>query len=254
MGIITEYESKTFPVGKILDLEGGKAVVLGKDSNKNNRFYIQFIGYKGIKAVFSSALNKGNVKNCEIPTIFGVACIGYGDFLDKRRDSYFYKAYACWHNMLRRVYDEEYKKTKPTYENVSISAEWLNFSNFYIWYKNNYIEGFHLDKDLKSSLFDIKIYSEDTCLFLPERVNYFIRGCRVDNKEGKTGIFFNSYKSLWTTDYIDFESQKRIRKDFKNKEDAYDWHIIQRKIQAEKVKDYMRSLGYYSEEIIQLIK
>ena len=156
--------------------------------------------------------------------------------------------------MLRRVYDVKYKENKPTYDGVTICEEWLNFSNFFRWYKENYIEGYHLDKDLKSSILGVKIYSKDTCLFLPERVNYFIRDCRSDNKEGKTGIFFNSGKKLWTADYIDFETHKRIRKDFKIKEDAYTWYTNQRSIQAEKVKSYMRLLGYYSEEIIQLIK
>lgn len=44
------------------------------------------------------------------------------------------------------------------------------------WYKKNYIENFHLDKDILCK--DCKIYSPETCCFVPQEINnlFTVRG------------------------------------------------------------------------------
>lgn len=62
-------------------------------------------------------------------------------------------SYYKWKNMVQRCYDKKiHKKYKPEYKDKSVCEEWLNYSNFRIWfdehyvpYKNNQID---LDKDL----------------------------------------------------------------------------------------------------------
>lgn len=49
--------------------------------------------------------------------------------------------------------------------------DWLYFSNYFKWYKDNYVEGWHVDKDL---LTDSKEYSPDTCIFVPRVLNNFL--------------------------------------------------------------------------------
>lgn len=81
-------------------------------------------------------------------------------------------AYRAWCNMLTRCYSSKCKEKYPTYEDVVCCTEWLTFTTFAKWFKDNYKFGYHLDKDLL--LKDNKVYSPTTCVFAPKEVNAFM--------------------------------------------------------------------------------
>lgn len=88
-------------------------------------------------------------------------------------------AYTVWQHMLQRCYNAKVKEKHPTYTNITCCEEWLSFSNFALWFKDNYIHGYHLDKDLLVK--ENRIYAPDTCIFSSPEINAFltIRGnCR----------------------------------------------------------------------------
>ena len=98
------------------------------------------------------------------------------------------KCYNAWHDMLRRCYDEKLHKRKPTYKGCNVSKEWHNFQNFAKWYDENYyeIEGekMHLDKDILVK--HNKIYSPETCIFVPQAINKLFTKC--DKSRGESVI------------------------------------------------------------------
>lgn len=77
--------------------------------------------------------------------------------------------YAAWENMLARCY---YEKTSrfSAYGDIGVTVcdEWLTFEKFAEWYDKNYIEGYHLDKDL---LGNGLLYSPEYCCYIPQRLN-----------------------------------------------------------------------------------
>lgn|SRR5574344_575538 len=78
-------------------------------------------------------------------------------------------AHSCWSNMLLRCYSKKYQEKEPSYIGCSVCDEWLYFSNFKAWFDQNHIKGFCLDKDI---LFKgNKIYSPETCCFVPYAIN-----------------------------------------------------------------------------------
>lgn len=83
------------------------------------------------------------------------------------------KCYATWRGILQRCYDNKHQEKHPTYINAECYNEWLNYQAFAHWYNNNYyeIEGekMELDKDLLSG--NGKVYSPNTCIFLPHSIN-----------------------------------------------------------------------------------
>lgn len=96
-----------------------------------------------------------------------------------RNKQIIHPAYTVWQHMLQRCYNTKVKEEQPAYINIICCEEWLSFSNFAMWFKDNYIEGYHLDKDLLVK--DNRIYAPDTCIFCPPEINTFltIRGtCR----------------------------------------------------------------------------
>ena len=107
-----------------------------------------------------------------IPTVYGVGYIGQGKYKSKV-DGKTTKEYEEWRGMLRRGFDEGYKNKYPTYKDVVIDEYFYNFQTYGLWRENNYyeIEGerMELDKDILYK--GNKIYSPDTCIFVPRRIN-----------------------------------------------------------------------------------
>ena len=82
------------------------------------------------------------------------------------------ECYNTWVQMLRRCYDLNLKKKYPTYKDCTVCEEWLFFSNFKKWFENpenGFRKGYFLDKDLLIK--GNKIYSPETCVFIPREIS-----------------------------------------------------------------------------------
>ena len=109
---------------------------------------------------YSTSYN--HLKNLEVRDCFYKG--KYGNFSGTRDVDI--EAYKTWYNMLYRC------KHSKGYEDVVVCKEWNNFSSFREWYNMQYKEsGWHLDKDVLSN--GRRIYSPNTCCFLPKEINTF---------------------------------------------------------------------------------
>lgn len=89
------------------------------------------------------------------------------------------KSYIHWKSMLLRCYSKKCLKREPTYIGCSVCDEWKTHSGFKKWFDENYIEGYALDKDIivKGN----KVYSPETCCFVPLTINNLI----IKRKKGR---------------------------------------------------------------------
>ena len=133
-----------------------------------NNCTIKFEDGTVLKNTIYKNLKKGSITNPYYKKICGVGFIGEGKYKSKQSEkSTLY--YTTWINMIKRCYDEKYHKKQPTYKDVIVCEEWHNFQNFAKWFEENYVEGFHLDKDILVK--NNKIYSPETCCFIPREIN-----------------------------------------------------------------------------------
>lgn len=91
------------------------------------------------------------------------------------------KCYELWAGMLFRCYSRRFS----SYKNVTVCDEWLTLSNFKKWFENpenGYREGYHLDKDILVK--GNKVYSPETCCFVPTAINSLLVFC-CQSKRGK---------------------------------------------------------------------
>ena len=80
--------------------------------------------------------------------------------------------YLKWTSMLSRCYSEKELEKYPTYRGCGVCEEWKYFSNFKRWMEHQDWQGRCLDKDFLVER--NKVYSEYTCVFIPNKVNGFI--------------------------------------------------------------------------------
>ena len=87
-----------------------------------------------------------------------------------------FQNYNTWRKILERGYDKKFKDKYPTYKDVTVCEEWHNFQVFAKWceenYNPNFMEGWAIDKDI--IIKGNKIYSPETCAFVPAEVNNIV--------------------------------------------------------------------------------
>ena len=206
------------------------------------------------KIIPTTSLKTGSIKNPYFKKKYNVGYIGDGVYKSTEK-GISTRIYNCWDFMIERCYNEKRNVKNKNYTNVVVCEEWHNFQNYAEWYEKSYIEGFELDKDLLQQDVENKIYSPETCIFLPHNINVFLTNNKCNNKTGMCGVSFYKRYSKWQSNIKVFNEEKLLHLGyFSTPEDANKAHIKARKIQAENVKQYMRELGHWSEDIIQLIK
>ena len=125
---------------------------------------VEFIatGYRTTTRAGSIAL--GTVKDNTVPHVCGVGFIGDGKH-KSRVDGVMSKCYITWRGMLSRCYDNR----QLSYRDCTVCDEWHNFQNFSKWFDLNYVDGCHLDKDIKIK--GNKVYSPLSCGFVTRGEN-----------------------------------------------------------------------------------
>lgn len=146
-----------------------------------------------------SNFQKGQVKNPYYPSVCGVGFIGQGPHKTKC-DGKHTTPYMIWATLLQRCYSSKWAKMFPAYyESATVCEEWKNYQNFASWYEANKYSvpaRLHLDKDI---LFpNNTIYSPETCLLVPQRLNMLFCGKeKVGQKYAKHVIeITNQYKNI----------------------------------------------------------
>jgi hypothetical protein len=100
------------------------------------------------------------------------------------------KKQQLWNNMFTRCYNANYHKERPGYAECTICDEWLDENTgkqaFYDFVDENYYtlesgECVELDKDILVK--GNKIYSPETCIFVPQSINAMFE--HSTGKEGK---------------------------------------------------------------------
>ena len=112
-------------------------------------------------------------------------------------DSKHVKEYQLWQDMLRRCFSEKLKTRCPTYKDCNVSDSFLSYSFFYDWCQEQIGFGnidengryWHLDKDLL--FIGNKLYSETTCVFVPQEINSFFVDRGNDRGDYPVGVNFD---------------------------------------------------------------
>jgi len=158
-------------IGEIHVSNEGYDIVVVKGSKKNGHVVVSIDG-KYNKTVRYSHLVKGEIKNPYHKSVFGKGYVGIGKHKVSIKGVHT-KKYITWQALLKRCYSSDCHIKQPTYKGVTVYDNWHNFQVFGDWYDKQYKEeDWQLDKDLLSR--GKKIYSPETCVFIPRELNMFL--------------------------------------------------------------------------------
>lgn len=157
-----------------------------------------------------------------------------------------HEVYKTWHNMIRRCYDVKSIKNHPTYIKCTVCDEWLIFSNFAKWYDSQYVLGYCLDKDLKVQ--GNRVYSPDTCSFIPNHINVLLTDRKNDRGKYPIGVSYEPIRDRYKS-CISIHGKVKHIGYFNNPIDAHiAWANAKREYVSESAK-----LALVNKEIDELI-
>ena len=228
-------------VGKVCkSLNSGNFKILKYNDAKDVE--IQFVNTGFETSAQLTNLRNGNVKDRLTPSVYGVGELGTK--YPTKVNGVLTKEYELWHSMLRRCYSDSSKKKCPTYIGCEVSAKFKSFEYFYEWcnkqigfYNQGNENPFHLDKDLLIK--GNKVYSESTCVFLPQEINSLLTKRTSLRGNHLIGVYWDkthkafialvnknkgkqAYLGLFNTEIEAFKAYKRAKEAFV-KEQAEKW-------------------------------
>lgn len=163
-------------------------------------------------------VRRGTVKDALKPSVCGVGIVGT---LDVKVDGKILKEYSLWRGMLNRCYDSKFQDKNPSYKDCTVSENFKYFPFFKEWCNKQVgfgNEGWQLDKDILVK--GNRIYSEDTCCFVPREVNglFIKRG----SKRGYSplGVTYNKTNKCYQAS-CSKKGVKRFRSGYNTPEEAF---------------------------------
>ena len=167
-----------------------------------------------IQDTSSDSFKKGQVHSYLDKTICGKGYLGE-NFIEPIKDKLSYKH---WSSMIRRCYNSN-SRNKRYYNDVEVCEEWLSYSNFKKWFDENYWEcdeTLDVDKDILCK--GNKIYSPQTCLLVPHKINNLF--CKANKIRGKypLGVSYTINKQGIKYIYVRIFEKQKIKSVYVGKE------------------------------------
>ena len=174
---------------------GSEMIIIRYRTNKDVDIYFPEYNWTAKNKQYGD-FKKGEIKCPYERNIYGVGYLGEGKYKCKENGN-LTRVYQTWNSMLQRCYDEKRHKKQPTYIDCEASKDFHNFQNFGEWDKENYYrvkdEKMCLDKDILYK--HNKIYSPDTCIYVPQTINnLFVKN---DKNRGESVIDTSPFKGKY---------------------------------------------------------
>ena len=182
-------------VGKVCKSKLSGDFKILKYNDKTN-VEIQFLNTGYEATVELGNIRKGEVKDPHSPSVFGEGILGTK--YPTKVSGVQTKEYSLWMNMLRRCYSDKYQKKQPTYEGCEVSDNFKSFEYFYEWCHKQIgfgNEGWQLDKDLLIK--GNKVYSEDSCVFIPREINQLLVKRTASRGKHPIGVYWRNTKKAF---------------------------------------------------------
>lgn len=190
--------------------------------NSNKSIIVEFQDeYKFKTNTSYKNFKEGIVRNKYFKCIFNIGCIG--DSISKINGIH-KNSYRMWYNMMFRCYNKKAQEKNKNYKPCYVCDEWLCYENFEKWYNENYYEVdnevMSLDKDIL--IHNNIIYSPNTCLIIPQKINSIFIKAKSTRGEYPIGVYkYEKYKKKKFIAYSNKNNKRYFLGYYKTPEEAF---------------------------------
>lgn len=214
-----------YGVGNRFKTNEGYAIEVIEKLDDGNRIIIFLDDYGYEKEVNYVNIKCGKIKNPYHKSVYGIGYLG-GNEIDG-------VAKEIWKSMMQRAYNPKFHEKQPTYKEVEVDERWHNCQVFvediekmpgYSMFDENG-RVYQLDKDILVK--GNKVYSKDTCVFVPCAINSFMINNRSDKGDLPTGVCWDKQNNKYISQ-IKINGKKKHLGSFTNVEDARAIYVAER--------------------------
>jgi hypothetical protein len=207
-----------------------------------NNILVQFIDTNAIVKTNYHHFKNGNVKDYLFKSKYGVGYIGLGKY--KAGNGIHKNQYTKWKMMLERCYDPYEINKYPSYKDVIVCDEWLNYQVFAKWYDENYYEIpneiMEIDKDLIK--YGNKQYCPELCSFVPRSINSLLNNNHCRRGKYPIGVIFSKYNNKYRAT-ISIQGKRKQLGNYSTPIEAFEAYKMAKekyiKYMANKYKNYL---------------
>ena len=156
--------------------------------------------------------------------------------------------YYIWHGMIQRCYDRKFQDEHPTYKDCTTCEDWKYFSNFQKWFSepdNGYKKGYHLDKDILVK--GNKIYSPQTCCFVPVEINSLFT--KTNKLRGDLPIGVQHYANGRYRVFLQYRGYPKYLGVFDDKHEAFMVYKKAKEAYIKEMADEYYALGKITQKV-----
>lgn len=169
---------------------------------------------------------------------FGINDAGYRVTSGDRNNREICPYYSAWYSMIARCNSPHYLARSPAYRSCKVDDRWRSFKEFRIWAESQgNAAGNQLDKDIL--VIGNKVYSPETCVFVPQRINALLLISEPSDRKFPLGVSFDKRRNSYLAQC---RSAQRITKylgAFKEPFDAHRaWQKFKSRVITEVASDY----------------
>ena len=182
------------------------------------------------------------------PSVCGVGYLGCNLELKTSYNGKKCPIYYAWVRMFERCYSKKFHRINPTYIGCTVSDEFKDYSKWREWYDNYQYkyDGWHLDKDLLIK--GNKVYSENTCVFLPHEINQILVKRTVSRGKYLIGVCWSKTNKAFVAQVRKNKGKQEYLGFFNTEIEAFNAYKQAKeafiKEQADKYKDMLDHRAY----------
>ena len=168
------------------------------------------------------------------PTVRGVGYLGSNLDLKSTHNGKLCKIYTQWYSMIERCYSKKFHRINPTYIGCTVSDEFKDYSKWREWYDNYQYkyDGWQLDKDLLVK--GNKVYSIETCVFLPHIINSTLTKSNKTRGNYLIGTYFDKQHKKFVAKISLGAGNQKVLGYYDNE---YEAHLSYKKAKEEYIKE-----------------
>lgn len=202
------------------------------DYQNSDNVTVKFLKTGYVTTIQAYHIKDGAIKDRMHPSVYGVGVLGEAQASDNGKKL---PEYRVWRGLLARCYNSKTKLKTPSYDGCTVSDNFKHYSYFKDWCSSQIgfgEVGWELDKDILVR--GNKVYSENTCVFVPKEVNLLLLTAKGIRGTHPIGVAFHKRSGSYRATISEYDKQVHLGS-YASSEDAFNAYKVAKEAYVKEV-------------------